>query len=343
MRTICSLPDELIESSGIGIEGSNRIWSHEDSGNSNEISCFDTTGTLLHTITISNVENIDWEDLATDNEETWYICDAGNNNNNRTDLAVYIIPDPETMAGNQVIAGIINFILEDQTEFPPPSSDRNYDIEAMAWHDDSLFMFTKDRSNPFTGITKMYVLPDNPGTYTARLAGSYYIGNTTESGRITSANINHHTGELILLTNTGLVSFTNYPGNRFFDGEVTKYNFTTIPGQNEAIAFVSAETLYMTEEGSNNAAGFIYEIMLPQPQLTADMPDTDNLLKAYPNPFQDVIRIQCPVNGAALLEVIDCEGRVIKNSIFNHEATWYPDDLKPGVYTICLTSGGVRI
>jgi hypothetical protein len=343
VRTICNLPDELNESSGIGIEGNNRIWSHLDSGNPNEIYCFDTTGTLLRTITISNVENIDWEDLATDNDETWYICDAGNNNNNRTDLAVYIIPDPETMSGDQVIAGIINFTLEDQTEFPPPSSDHNYDIEAIIWHDDSLFMFTKDRSNPFTGITKMYVLPDTPGTYVARLADSFFVGNTTESGRITSADINHHTGELMLLTNTGLVSFTDYPGNRFFDGEVTKYNFTTIPGQNEAIAFVSATKLYMTEEGSNNSPGPLYEIRLPQPQLSINTTTVANALKVYPNPVQDFIKIYCPLNGDALLKIIDCEGRVLKNSVFDQEATCYLGGLKPGVYIICLMSSEVMI
>jgi hypothetical protein len=343
LRTICSLPDELIESSGIGIEGNNRIWSHEDSGNSNKIYCFDTTGTLLRTITISNVENIDWEDLATDNEETCYICDAGNNNNNRTDLAVYIIPDPETMSGDQVIARIIHFTLEDQTAFPPPSSNRNFDIEAMIWHDDSLFMFTKDRSNPFTGITKMYVIPDNPGTYTARLVDTYFVGNTTESGRISSADINHHTGELVLLTNTGLVSFTNYPGNRFFDGEVTKYNFTTLPGQNEAIAFVSAEKLYMTEEGNNKSAGPLYEIRLPQPLMNVNTPTVENLLNAYPNPFQDIIKIQSMVNGAALIEILDCEGRQIKKNVIDCEATLYLGDLRPGVYIISLITSGTKV
>ncbi len=343
LRTICNLPDELIESSGIAIEGNNRIWSHEDSGNANEIYCFDTTGNLLRTITIINVENTDWEDLATDNEETWYICDAGNNNNNRIDLAIYIIPDPETMSGNQVIAGIIHFTLEDQTAFPPPSSNRNFDIEAMIWHDDSLFMFTKDRSNPFTGITKMYVLPDNAGTYVARLADSYFVGNTTESGRITSADINHYTGELMLLTNTGLVSFTNYPGNRFFDGEVTDYNFTTLPGQNEAIAFVSSTKLYMTEEGSNNSAGPLYEIRLPQPQLIVHNTNPENLFKTYPNPVQDFIKIKSPVTGGAILEIIDSAGKVVKKEVFDSEATIYLGDLNPGVYMISFITREARV
>lgn len=287
LRKICRLPGELIESSGIAIEGNNRIWSHEDSGNANELYCFDSTGILLRTLIIGNVENIDWEDLAVDSDDHWFIGDFGNNNNTRTDLAIYKIPNPENIAENTVNAGIIRFTLEDQTAFPPPSSNRNFDIEAMVWHKDSLYLFTKNRSNPFTGITKMYVLPDAPGNYVARLVDSQFMGSTVETGRITSADINHHTGELVLLTNNRLISFTNYTGNRFFNGHKTDYIFNTTPGQNEGIAFVSGTKLYMTEEGSGNTGGFLYEILLPQPQGIAEIETKQR--KIYPNPTRGFV------------------------------------------------------
>ncbi|NTW25642.1 MAG: T9SS type A sorting domain-containing protein [Lentimicrobium sp.] len=342
LREVCQLPDALIESSGIAIEGSNRIWSHEDSGNSNEIYCFDTTGTLLRTIEITNVQNIDWEDLAVDNEETWYINDAGNNNNNRNDLAIYKIPAPETITGNTVTAGIISFTLEDQNAFPPPSANRNFDIEAIVWHADSLFLFTKDRSNPFTGITKMYVLPDSPGNHTARLADSYFIGITIETGRITSADINHHTGELILLTNAKLISFSGYPGKRFFDGEVKEYEFTSTPGQNESIAFVSNSKLYMTEEGSNNTAGWLYEIKLPETQVIEN-PAVQTVLNIFPNPVTDKVKITCSFPQAASLEIINAEGRLMKNIPFNKETTLDIGFLKPGVYVVSLISEKLKV
>jgi hypothetical protein len=299
LRKICILPDELIESSGIAIEGNNRIWSHEDSGNANELYCSDTTGTLLRTLAINNAENIDWEDLAVDSDENWFIGDFGNNNNTRTDLAIYKIPNPENITENTVDAGIIHFTLEDQTAFPPPSSNRNFDIEAMVWHNDSLYLFTKDRSNPFTGITKMYVLPDAPGNYTARLVDSEFIGSTVETGRITSADINHHTGELILLTNNRLISFTNYTGNRFFSGHKTDFVFTSTPGQNEAIAFVSTTKLYMTEEGTGNSGGFLYEILLPQPQgiIAAETPK----LFIYPNPANGLLMFKQETQSASYI------------------------------------------
>lgn len=343
LRTICQLPGVLVESSGLAIEGSNRIWSHEDSGNTNEIYCFDTTGALLRTITIGNVENIDWEDMASDNEDTWYIGDAGNNNNDRTDLAVYIIPDPETISGNTVEAGIIRFSLEDQTSFPPSSPNRNFDIEAMVWHADSLFLFTKDRSNPFTGITKMYVLPDKPGTYIAQLVDSYHVGNTEENGRITSADINHHTGELVLLTNTKLVSFTSYPGNRFFDGEVVEYNFTTLPGQNEAVGFVSASKLYMTEEGNGNNAGNLYEIKLPLPQSIEKPVAQAGLMQVFPNPAADRIRVTCPVQGIAMLELSEINGRLLLQQPFTGDDTLKIGNLVPGMYIVKLRNESMQV
>lgn len=335
LRSLCQLPDQLIESSGIAIEGSNRIWSHEDSGNTNSLFCFDSTGTLLRTLEITNAENTDWEDLTTDNDENWFIEDAGNNDNNRTDLIIYVIPSPETFSGNQISAGKIRFTLSDQTDFPPPSSNRNYDIEAMAWYQDSLYLFTKDRSNPFTGFTKMYVLPDSPGTYVARLAGSCYIAGEEETGRITSADINHHTGELILLTHSGLVSFTAYPENRFFEGTRTDYHFTTEPGQNEGVAFVSTTRLYMSEEGSNSNPGKLYDIRLPQPQLGIINTDQELLNDVYPNPFSTGLSINNQYNSR--VEIINSTGNLVFSTNSPGDIHLNTESLKPGLYIVRKT------
>lgn len=334
LRSIHRLPSELIESSGIKVNGSNRIWSHEDSGNGNELFCFDTLGNLLRTLIISNVSNIDWEDITADNDETWFIGDFGNNNNQRTDLAIYIIPDPETIPENTVAAGIINFSLSDQLAFPPPSSGRNYDVEAMAWFADSLYLFTKDRSNPYTGIVKMYVLPDKPGTFIARLAGSFVSGNTTGNGRVTAADINLHTGELILLTNEKLISFSDYPGNHFFEGSRTEYFFNVLPGQNEGLAFVSSNKLYMTEEGSGSTPGFLYEIILPSPQSAENELTSLESLYVYPNPGNEVIKFSLQIDGRA--DVYSAAGNLLK-TVWVVGGTIDISFLKPGIYFLSAT------
>ncbi|MDY0102182.1 MAG: T9SS type A sorting domain-containing protein [Lentimicrobium sp.] len=335
LRKICILPNQLIESSGIAIEGNNRIWSHEDSGNTNELYCFDTTGTLLRTLTIENAENMDWEDLAADSNENWYIGDCGNNNNIRTDLTIYKIPNPENSNENTISAGIIHFTLEDQTAFPPPSSNRNFDIEAVVWHNDSLYLFTKDRSTPFTGITKMYVLPDAPGSYIARLVDSGFIGSTVETGSITSADINHHTGELLLLTNNRLISFTTYTGNRFFNGRRTDYIFTTTPGQNESIAFVSRTKLYMTEEGTGNSSGYLYEILLPQPQgiIATDHPK----LLIYPNPSSGLLMFEQRTQSPSY--IYDISGQMVQQIDSGRQFTDL-SNLQNGLYFIRMSIKG---
>jgi hypothetical protein len=262
IKYVSLLPSVLKESSGIVVSSSNRIWSHNDSGNSNQLFLTDSTGNLLRTLTISNAQNVDWEDVCADPQGRIYINDAGNNNNNRTNLCIYRISDPNDIEGNTVNADVINFTLEDQTEFPPPSTDRNYDIEAIAWKSDSIYMFTKDRSIPLTGFTKMYSIPATPGNHVAKLIDSYQIDGDVNESRVTAADINHLTGELVLLTRTRIISFKDYPNNLFFKGDIIDYKFTSAIGQAEAIGFIDYQNLFITEEGSGNTGGKLYRVNL---------------------------------------------------------------------------------
>ncbi|TVR39022.1 MAG: hypothetical protein EA394_10030 [Bacteroidia bacterium] len=262
-RTVAKLPDIIYESSGIHVSAPNIIWTHNDSGHTNDLFQIDTTGQLVRTLRVANATNIDWEDLAVDNQRRVYINDAGNNNNNRRDLVIYRIPDPDNISGDVVMAERIDFVFEDQTEFPPPPSYRNYCIEAIIWKDDSIFMFTKDRSNPITGYTKMYAVPAIPGEHVAVLLDSLFVDNENHPARITAADYNPNTGEMVLLTRTGILSFTDYPGNRFFDGKIIDYQFSHLIGQVEAIAFVDNRRIFITSEGSSSMAGNLYEVILP--------------------------------------------------------------------------------
>ncbi|MFO7574435.1 MAG: hypothetical protein R6W67_04710 [Bacteroidales bacterium] len=263
LTPVVRLPSVLYESSGIAMTLPGRIWSHNDSGNENEIYCFDTAGTLLRTITISNTGNTDWEDLALDNQKRLYICDVGNNNNDRQDLAIYRIPDPESIAGNSATAEVIRYSYDDQTSFPPPASQRHYDMEAVIWHNDSLFMFTKDRSSPLSGYTRMYKIPAQPGTHIAKYSGRFYIGTTTSAVRVTSADIHTESGKFVLLTYDRLIVFSDFQGSSFLDGKAIHYPFTSLPGQVEAVLFINDSELYITAEGAGGVTGYLYHVSLP--------------------------------------------------------------------------------
>lgn len=263
LTPVVRLPSVLYESSGIAITVPGRIWSHNDSGNENKIYCFDTAGNLLKTITVSNATNVDWEDMTLDSQNRLYICDVGNNNNDRQNLAIYRIPDPETIAGNSVSAEVIRYSYEDQATFPPPASLRHYDMEAVIWHNDSIFMFTKDRSSPLSGYTRMYKIPAKPGTHIAKYAGRFYLGNNQADVMVTAADLHRDSGKIALLTYSRVVVFHDFTGSNFFNGQVTYYPFTLLPGQVEAITFINDSELYITAEGSGGQSGFLYHLMLP--------------------------------------------------------------------------------
>ncbi len=261
IEVLGKMPEQVPESSGLAVVGPDRMWTHNDSGYENELYMVDSKGTLLRTLLVTNVKNIDWEDLARDLRGNIYINDAGNNNNDRKDLAIYRISDPDLIEGNSIEALPIEFVLEDQTQWPPSVESRNFCIEAIVWHDDSIFMFTKDRSLPLTGYTKMYGLPAGSGKYTASLLDTYFTGNSKES-RVTAADINFSTGELVLLTESMIYSFTNYSGNRFFDGDVKCYHLNYPVGQVEGISFIDDNSVYISEEKNGNSGGYIYRVQL---------------------------------------------------------------------------------
>jgi archaellum component FlaG (FlaF/FlaG flagellin family) len=263
IKTLGRLTADLVETSGIIVYEPNRIWSHNDKGNTNQLFLVDTTGAIIKTITVTNAQNIDWEDLTVDTQGRIYINNAGNNKNNRTNLSIYRIPNPNLIEGNTVQAEIIRFAYEDQTKFPPPNSNKNFDVEAIVWRNDSIHLFTKDRSTPYTGYTKNYIIPSTPGNYTVTLVDSFFIETINYTAPVTAADINLITGELVLLTKDRILSFTNYPGSKFFKGDIIDYRFTSSVGQVEAISFVNKRKLYITEEGSSSLPGNIYKVILP--------------------------------------------------------------------------------
>jgi hypothetical protein len=333
-RPVAKLPEALDESSGLYVSNPNRLWSHNDSGNTNEIFCFDTTGALLRVLTISNATNVDWEDLAMDDQKRLYICDAGNNFCDRTDLVIYRIPEPESVSGNQVIAESITFIFDDQYLFPPPDNNLNYDIEAMIWKSDTLFLFTKNRSIPQTGICKMYSLPAIPGFHVAKLEATIFLATENQEARVTAADIHPETGELLLLTRTKIVSFTNYPANRFFDGLMSEHYFDTQMGQIEAIAFVDDYRVFLTEEIIEGKSGFLYNV--PWESATSLIDQKKSELKIYPNPFTSEIIIQKPVEKPIQIMIWDVKGNLVFQTT-KTERIISLEKLNTGVYLISIT------
>ena len=245
----------LDESSGLEVNNRNNIWSLSDSGGKPELYNFDSAGLLQRIVGITNAANIDWEEMAQDKVGNFYVGDFGNNNNNRKELVIYKIPNPSSFTGSSVTATKINFTYPDQYAFPPADSLKNFDMESMIALNHHLYLFSKNRTRPYNGFTKLYRLPDVAGTYTAELLDSFYIPWETEYyANITSADISPDGSRVVLLNAQTIRVFSNYKGDNFFRGNMQQFTFEKMT-QKEAVCFISNDELYITDEYNDAPIG----------------------------------------------------------------------------------------
>lgn len=254
-RTLAVLPSIINESSGLLATNDGEIWSHNDKGGEPQLYAFDTLGLLLRTLTISNASNKDWEDLAKDQIGNIYISDSGNNDNDRQDLRIYKVGSISAGA-TSVSAERINFSLSDQIQFPPADNNFRFDIEALIATQDSLFLFTRDRTDPFLGQTNLYVLPQSAGNHVAQFRGSFQTASDKTGGAIRGAAISPDRSRVAILSKTDIWIFTNFTNNNFFGGEVNRINLPS-DTQKEGIDFIDNCKVIISDE-SGNGGGNLY-------------------------------------------------------------------------------------
>jgi PKD repeat protein len=250
-KTALSTP-LLDEDSGIEfLDG--KLWTHNDSGNSNDIYRMDTSSNaVFQTVNISNATNVDWEDM-TSGKDYLFVGDMGNNNGNRQDLKIYRIDKSNlTPAATSVTADIINFSYSDQTSFVSLPNNNNFDCEAIIFFNDSIHLFSKDWVDK---QTRHYVLPNTPGTHVAQYRETLNAGYL-----VTSASVQKG-GVIALLgyDNTGiapiyLYMLYDYKNNLFFNGNKRKFNVANAlsHGQTEGVDFFNGAYGYVSNERFTN-------------------------------------------------------------------------------------------
>lgn len=223
------------ESSGIAkSQRINSFWTHNDSGGKSELYEIDTHGKLLSTRAVADAPNVDWEDLTRDEKGNIYIGDFGNNGNARKSLNIYKISEekPETEK--------ITFSYTDQKEFPPPASQRNFDCEAFFYHNDSLYLFSKNRSAT-NHMVKLYKVPAAAGTYQISPVDSINI-----STQVTSADVSPD-GKTFALLTYGKIFLFNTTGKNI-DLKKPKGCFRFVKKQAEALIFINNTDMLVTNE-----------------------------------------------------------------------------------------------
>ena len=222
-------------------------WTLNDSGNKNRIFPFNRNGQLYRAewykedqggIYIGGVLNIDWEEMAADNEGNIYVCDCGNNGNARRDLCIYQLKDPfPTFSGSVNYFKKIHFYYPEQKEFP--AKPNNFDCEAVFWANGKLYLLTKHRADTQTNLYRfdsIDTLKENPVT----LLSTFDIG-----GMVTSADATPDGKKLAVLTYNNIWLFESETDD-YFHGKVS---WLPIKAQQcEAICFDDDETLIITNE-----------------------------------------------------------------------------------------------
>ena len=246
LRTLAKLPPILWESSGLTAGTNQSVWTHNDSGGAAVLYKLDSTANIIRTVKIIGVKNSDWEDLANDYSGHIYIADIGNNCNCRKNLQILKIPHPDSLTVDSVIPEIINFSYENQNNFPPNKANLNFDAEALIAYQDSLFIFTKNRTKPYSQKTYIYALVNKAGLQEAVLYDSLLLKHTHKyHSWITSATRHPFQNKIILLSHKKAWLVEGFR-SRAMNLKATK--ISGIYSQKEAIAYDLEGNIWITNE-----------------------------------------------------------------------------------------------
>lgn len=219
-------------------------WLLSDSGNDPRVYPVTRHGELYHGskgVLINGAQNIDWEDLAINNQGQLLIADFGNNYNDRQDMVIYVIDEPSPQAKTVELKHKWYFEFPDQTAYPAPQHDFNFDAEALFTVDEDIFVLSKNVSDT---NTKLYRLKNPQGNMVNRLE---YLGKYDVKGQATGADTSVNGKKLAITTYQRIWLFERQDNNtHFFASKVSSYRF--IANQVEAICFIDNDSLMLVDE-----------------------------------------------------------------------------------------------
>lgn len=232
---IGQMPSLVNEGSGlVRLLHKNTLLTHNDGGGKPELYEVDSTGQLLATIPIPATQNVDWEDLTQDPAGNLYIGDIGNNQNKRTDLVIY-----QVVSSQAETPTIGHIKIRYQTQMKESSIPTIYDCEAMTWHQDSLYLFSKNRGKD--RFVRLYAVPARAGEYALMPKDSIYL-----KTQVTGAALRPDGKELAVLTYGKIFLFDLTNGLLRFTKPTKCIKFAR--HQAEAITYWDKTNLLITNE-----------------------------------------------------------------------------------------------
>lgn len=255
LEKLTHLPKVMKENSGMEIiDESDLIWMINDSGNKDHLYGLTVNGREEANINIKSASNRDWEDLAADEEGNLYLADIGNNSYNRDELYVYKLPSPGQNPPHELEAEQIEFT------YAGHKKDQPYNAEALVYHKQKLYIFTKNKRDEKEAVTYVFSVPSIPGSYKARLVGHITLCDSGGSCRVTGADISPDGKTLALLSHDKVWLSENHLEN----DSIAPFSAIDLKHrtQKEGICFPDNETLYISDERDHGSGGILYRYRL---------------------------------------------------------------------------------
>ncbi|MBC6999176.1 T9SS type A sorting domain-containing protein [Cytophaga sp. FL35] len=357
IEVIGDLPEEIWETSGL-VYDFGRLVTHNDSSNEPILYELDTVNlTVKRRVEITNAENVDWEDVAQD-DDYFYIGDIGNNRGVRRDLSILKILKKDFFSLDKIEAERIQFTYEDQLDFED-SGNSDWDAEALFVYQNEIIILTKQWK---TNGTVAYSLPKTSGTHTAQKLDGYQI-----NGLVTGATLQN---EILILVgysnllNPFIAKITGLEKGSIFGGQIEQERLQIGISQVEAVTFARETELFISSENyenSNLSLNFksrLYKVRFVD-NSSDDSPDVENPPQETPKdstniPLQEHIRIKNSPTDSVLtiesdiefgtieyLHIFDVTGRSIKEILLPDANPYYVDvsDFPVGVYFMTIKGG----
>lgn len=259
---VTKLPHKLTENSGMVPAKDSTVWFVMDRGNPDKIYQVNYKGDLVKELKVKNAKNHDWEDMANDENGNVFIGDFGNNGNDRKNMAIYKIPDPNEENGDDIKAEKIEFNYPEQKDFPPKKNKLLYDAEAFFYYRNNFYIITKNRTQPFNGEALLYKVPALEGKHKAQYLGSFIPPKGKRNRQITSADISPDGKTVVLLGNGTLWVFTDFVMDNFISSGTLKTIDLGVYTQLESVSFTNNNTLLLSDEESAKTGRNLYSFVL---------------------------------------------------------------------------------
>jgi hypothetical protein len=237
------------------------LWGHNDSGDSSRIFAINKQGIVVcapEGITIKHARNVDWEDIAYDQQGNLYVSDMGNNRNKRKDLGVYVFPEPLPTQKSVSNARFLPVYYPEQRA-NSAKTDPRFDCEAIFVYQNALYFLTKERMPGSLGFpsdtTTLYRLEnkENRENREGQKPQPLRKLDTKDNlgGWVTGADVSLDEKRLAILchfpTPCVWLFELGKTGDRLLQGKSKQIKLKDV-GQCEAICFENAHTLLIGNE-----------------------------------------------------------------------------------------------